>query len=254
MIDVVRVLLSVAMLGYASWSDLRTREVADRLWLAFGSLGLTIDLYGVVKGPMNPLSMTIPILIATALSFILGYIGLFGGADFKAFVVLALLTPYAPLIVFPILGVTSVVFPLTVFSNSALAGASIALVALIKNLVAARRGMQLFRNHESESAWKKFIILISGMKVNIDAVRGPPFQYPLECPTEGGIDRKLVLMPDVEDDEAATKTFQALRDAGVTEVWVSHTLPFLVFITFGFISSLLIGDIALWTLTHIIFR
>ena len=100
----------------------------------------------------------------------------------------------------------------------------------------------------------KFIVLISGVKVKLDSVRGPPFQYPLEVPPlEKGAERRLVLMPDLEDDEAALEVFQRLRRAGVEEVWVSHTLPFLVFIAFGYISSLLVGDVVLWVLKQILF-
>ena len=252
-LEVVRVLLSVAMLGYASWSDLRTREVSDLTWLVFGGLGLVLDLYEVATGELNLLNLAVPILFSTALSFALGYLGLFGGADFKAFVALALLQPYQPRILRPALDAVSVVYPLTVFSNSALAGASSAIILLIKNLSSARSGVSLFDDHKSESPWRKFIIMISGVKVRLDSVRGPPFQYPLEAPPgEEGADRRLVLMPDIEDDEEALEVFRRLRSAGVEEVWVSHTLPFLVFIFIGFLSALLLGDVALWILKQML--
>lgn len=251
--EAVRVLLSVAMLGYASLSDLRTREVPDLTWLVFGALGLVLNLYEVSTGVMSLLTLALPILFSTALSFALGYLGLFGGADFKAFVALAILQPFQPRLVRPALGVVSVVYPLTVFSNSALAGASFALVLLVRNLSAARSGSPLFEGHESEPHWRKFIILISGVKVRLDSVRGPPFQYPLEAPLEEGeAERRLVLMPDIEDDDAALEVFGRLRRAGVAEVWVSHTLPFLVFIAFGYLSALLLGDVVLWALTRIL--
>jgi len=252
-LEAFRVLLSVAMLGYASWSDLRTREVYDLTWLVFGGLGLVLDLYEVSTGALSLTALAVPVLFSTTLSFALGYIGLFGGADFKAFVALALLQPYRPRIVRPALAVVSVVYPLTVFSNSALAGASSALVLLVRNLSAASSGSPLFEGLDSESPWRKFVILISGMKVKLDSVRGPPFQYPLEAPLgEAGAERKLVLMPDLEEDEAASEVFERLRRAGVEEVWVSHTLPFLVFIAFGYISALLLGDVALWALMRIL--
>ena len=97
----------------------------------------------------------------------------------------------------------------------------------------------------------KFIVLISGARVKLDSVRGPPFQYPLEIPPlVEGAERRLVLMPDLDDDEAALDVFERLRLAGVEEVWVSHTLPFLVFIAFGYVSALLVGDVALWAIMH----
>lgn len=241
------------MLSYASWRDIETREVSDITWIVFGSFGLLMDAYEVATGRLNLLHTAGPILLSTLLSFLLGYLGLFGGADFKAFVILAVLQPYPPGLITPALKVTSVIYPLTIFSNSALAGASFAFVLLIRNLYAAHRGLPLFVGHESAPLWRKFIILISGMKVRMDQVRGPPFQYPLEIPFDDEDNsRKLILMPDIEDDEEALEVFDKLKETGVEEIWVSHTLPFIVFILFGFISALVIGDMALSILKWIL--
>jgi len=253
-LEALRVLLGVAMLSYASWRDIKTREVSDITWIVFGSLGLLMDAYEVATGRLNLLYTAGPILLSTVLSFLLGYFGLFGGVDFKAFVILALLQPYPPRLITPALAVTSVIYPLTIFSNSALAGASFAFVLLFRNLYAAQRGLSLFVGHESAPLWRKFIMLISGMKVRLDLVRGPPFQYPLEIPIdEDSNSRKLILMPDIEDDEEALEIFEKMKNSGVEEIWVSHTLPFIVFILFGFISALIIGDIALSILKWILF-
>jgi len=251
--DALRILLSVAMLGYTSWSDLRTREVSDLNWIVFGGLGLVLDIYETSTGVLNPMALAVPILFSTALSFFIGYLGLFGGADFKAFVALALLQPHPPHLVKPMLKTASVIYPLTVLSNSALAGASFAVILLVRNLSVASAGSHLFEGLESERPWMKLIVLISGMKVKLDTVRGPPFQYPLEVPAlEEGAGRKLVMMPDLDDDEAAQDVFEKLRLAGVEEVWVSHTLPFLVFIAFGYVSALLVGDVALWMIMRLL--
>jgi preflagellin peptidase FlaK len=240
------------MLSYASWSDLKTREVSDLTWLVFGSLGAVLDLRDVAAGVLSPMGLAIPVLFSTALSFALGYMGLFGGADFKAFVVLALLQPHPSSLIKPALGILSVVYPLTIFSNSAIAGASFAIVLLFRNLT-ARKSSPLFEGFESEASWRKFVILISGVKRRLDLVKGPPFEYPLEVPSQ--LDdgaRRLVLMPSLEDDDAALEIFEGLKKVGVSEVWVSHTLPFIVFISFGYISSFLLGDVALWVLIRIL--
>lgn len=252
-LDALRILLSVVMLGYSSWSDLKTREVSDLTWIVFGGLGLVLDVYEVAMGVLKPVALAMAIIFSTVLSFLIGYIGLFGGADFKAFVALALLQPYPSRLVTPLLKTTSVIYPLTVFSNSALAGASFALVLLVRNLSLVSGGSPLFEGLESERLWMKFIVLISGVKVKLNQVRGPPFQYPLEVPPlMEGANRRLVLMPDLDDDEAAFDIFKKLRLAGVEEVWVSHTLPFLVFIGFGYVSALLVGDVALWAIMRVL--
>lgn len=253
LLEASRVLLCVVMLGYASWSDLKTREVSDVIWIVFGGIGLFLDAYEVVWGSLRPLSLAVPIIFSATLSFALGYLGLFGGADFKAFVVLAVLQPYPPSFISPALGIVSVVYPLTIFSNSALAGALFALILLVRNISTDQESRPLFEGHKSEPLWRKFIILISGVKMKLESVRGPPFQYPLEVPlNEDGGRRRLVLLPDIEDDATAVEIFRKLRIAGIEEVWVSHTLPFLVFIALGYLSTLLLGDLALRILEQIL--
>lgn len=254
-LEALRVLFSVTMLGYTSWNDLKTREVSELTWVVFGALGLALDLYEVAAGRVPPLALVSAVFFSTCLSFALFYFGLFGGADFFAFIALTVLHPMPPRLIKPALGVVSVIYPLTVFSNSALAGASSALFLLAGNLLEAARGMPLFEGHETESPWRKLVVLFSGMRVRLDAVRGPPFQYPHEIPVgEEGAARRFVLMPKIMDDEEAVEVFRRLRRAGVTEVWVSHTLPFLVFIALGYLAALLLGDVALWMLRRLMAR
>ena len=253
-IEALRIMLSMAMLSYASFSDLKTREVSDLTWVVFGALGLVLDVYEVIFGMLSLSNLVIPILFSTVLSFTLGYLGLFGGADFKAFVALAILQPHPSQLVKPVFGIISFIYPLTVFSNSALAGASFALVILIRNIITVRAASSIFEGHESEAIWRKFIVLVSGIRVRLDSVRGPPFQYPLEVSLdEDGAERRLIMMPDIEDDNEALEIFKRLERAGIKEIWVSHTLPFLVFIAFGYISSIALGDVALWVLGRILF-
>jgi preflagellin peptidase FlaK len=241
------------MLGFTSWKDIKTREVSDSVWLVFGVLGLVLNIYEVITGEFGVESLAIPILFSAVLSFIFGYFGLFGGADFKAFVVLALLMPHRPGLIRPFLGILSQIYPLTIFSNSALAGATFALILLLRNVSSALSGKSLFEEYPNESYLRKFVILFSGSKVGIESIRGPPFQYPLEIPLEEDESkRKLILMPDIEDDESAEHVFQSLKESGLKEIWVSQTLPFLVFIFFGFLCTLLIGDVALWVLLKLI--
>jgi prepilin signal peptidase PulO-like enzyme (type II secretory pathway) len=52
-------------------------------------------------------------------------------------------------------------------------------------------------------------------------------------------------MPDIQDDDSAVEVFRKLKDSGVESVWVSNTLPFLVYIAIGYVLSLTLGDIAL---------
>jgi preflagellin peptidase FlaK len=245
-VDAIRVLLSLAMLGYTSWADLKTREVYDIVWAVFGALGLILNLYEIYMGSFTLFLSAISVAFSAALALIIGYLGLFGWADALAFIALSILHPVQPRSISPILGIASIIYPLSLLSNSALAGASFAIVLFLRNLYTASRGERLFQGFEGDSKVKKVAVMFTGVKVGMSSVRGPPFQYPLELPPEeGSSERRLILLPDIQDDESAEKIFSSLREEGLSSVWVSHTLPFLVFITIGYILTLMIGDLAL---------
>jgi hypothetical protein len=70
----VRVLLSLVMLGYSSWVDLKTREIYDMVWLVFGGLGLIIALYEVYTGGLTLVWFVSVVLVSSAISIGLGYL------------------------------------------------------------------------------------------------------------------------------------------------------------------------------------
>ena len=251
MLGTVRILLSLVMLGYSSWIDLKTREIYDLVWIIFGGLGLVITAYELYTGTYSIMSFGVPLVFSIIVSFALGYLGLFGWADVLAFIALTILNPFPPEVITPSLGIVSPIFPITLFSNSAIAGVSFALVLLARNLSLALRGEKLFSNG-SVSPIKKFVLLFSGYRLDLTILKGPPFQYPLELPSSEG-DNEFVLMPDIQDDESAWEVFNQLKALGVKKTWVSYTLPFLIFITIGYVLSLFVGDLALYFITSFLF-
>jgi prepilin signal peptidase PulO-like enzyme (type II secretory pathway) len=66
--------------------------------------------------------------------------------------------------------------------------------------------------------------------------------------------RVIIVMPDIQDDDAANEIFRKLENVGVDEVWVSYTLPFLVFILIGYVLTIVVGDLALFFLTRFLTR
>jgi len=252
-LDLVRIVLCFTMLLYSSFKDLKTREVSNWTWVAFAPIGLVLDFYeGIYLRAIDPiLDLALSVLISSGLSILFFYSGLYGGADAKAFITLSLLIPH-PLEAFvPYFGVVSPLFPLTIFTNSALISVFFALSLLTRNLLwGFGRWHTIFEGLEKEPLWKKALTLLSCMKVEAKSLRGPPYQYPAEVVVDSK--RKLQLRPDINSDEAARASFRVLmEDLGLTEVWVSPTLPFLLFISLGFFCSLLFGDIALWVLNMI---
>ena len=252
-LDLVRIVLCFTMLIYSSFKDLKTREVSNWTWAAFAPLGLVLDLYeGIYLRAIDPISnLVLSVLISSGLSIFFFYSGLYGGADAKAFITLSLLIPHPLEAIAPYFGVVSPLFPLTIFTNSAIISVFFALSLLIRNLLwGFQRQHTIFEGLEREPFWKKLLTLLSCTKVEAKNLRGPPYQYPAEVVID--TKRKLRLRPDINSDEVAWASFRVLtEDLGLTEVWVSPTLPFVLFISLGFFCSLLFGDIALWFLNMI---
>lgn len=250
LLEYLRPLLVMAMLGYASYKDLRTREINDVVWVIFGASGLVIDVYDVATGSMGLLDLILPVAFMVVFALVSGYLGFFGGADLLAFVVLGLLQPVAPRLVGSYPGFAPLFFPLTLVSNSVLVGASSSVIVLLKN-IASRGGGPLFSGHEREPFWRKLALIISARRVGVEGVRGPPYQYPVEYKDPNTGELRLRLRPELEDDDAAIKVFEGLKGSGRTRIWVSYTIPFLFVLTFGYIVSISFGDVALFLISKL---
>lgn len=252
LLDFIRIALCAVMLVYSSIMDLRSREVSNWTWVAFAPIGAILDIYETLYLKITDpvLYLIVPVSLSAVLAFAFFYLGLYGGADAKAFITVAILVPYHPHLITPYLGTFSPVYPLTVFTDSAIMAGLFALLLLVRNIAwGLRTKNEMFKGLEKEPLWKKGLVLLSCIKVEAGNLKGPPYEYPAEVIADSG--RKLRLMPNTNDDEAATAMFkQLVEEVGLKEVWVSPTLPFLLFISLGFFSSLLFGDFVFWALAR----
>jgi preflagellin peptidase FlaK len=245
---------NVIFLFYASWSDHKTREVSNSLWILFAPPTFTltfIELY--LYEPSQLLSYGICFALTSAFAIILFYSGGFGGADAKALMCLALALPFYPAnLLTPISNEISLIaqsfFPITVFSNSILMAAATAIYMLFHNVFWHKKiGKKLFEEHEKESFGKKLLVLMTGYKVSISKLKEKWHLYPLEDfeDSEGGFNRKLVLIPKDEERNAIVERLANAVETGKIQdmVWATPGLPMLIFITAGLIIALFFGDI-----------
>ena len=235
LIDYLRAVISVAMLGYASYKDLKTREIHDIVWIVPAALGFVLDIYEVYVGTLTLTGALISIGFMVVLSGILWYLSLFGEADLIAFVTLAVIHPRTPQ--FGFIGYTPLLFSFTLIANSAISGLLTAFYTFGVNLVDSLGGVELFDRYRDISVLRKISVMFTGRFMPIKSVRGPPFEYPLE--NRG----KLILRPDIFDDEEAKKSFRILREQGLERVWVSATLPYIVVLMVGYMISVVYGDL-----------
>ena len=118
----LQVFVSLMFLFYASWSDLKTREVSNWVWVFFAPIGLALTLTKLVFFPVNENDtfywFGISVGITSALAVALFYAGAYGGADAKALICLSLALPFYPTDFINLAYVPLGIFPLSVFSNA----------------------------------------------------------------------------------------------------------------------------------------
>jgi len=264
-----RILISLAFLAYASWSDFKTREVSNSVWMLYAPAAFILALTQILFFGLNqPFSFGISepfdsllfyglcFAIVSVFSIALFYAGAFGGADAKALMCLALSLPWLPNTTEPRLSLVSPIFPITVFSNTVLLAALTVVYAVARNsLWRLKTGRKLFEGFEGESIWRKFLAFLTGYKVKTAELAGGHL-LPLEdiAVSETRMDeRRLLVLPRDEKREAIVGRILSATQEGrlQNEVWATPGLPLLVFMTLGLVVALTFGDLA-WILLRLI--
>lgn len=250
-LDGVRVLLCLAFLIYASWSDFKKREVSNLVWAIFAPLAFALASFQFVMFATQLLyTYALSFTLTSALSITLFYAGAFGGADAKALICLSIALPSYPSYLLPqSLSFVSPLFPISVFSNAVILAALSVFYALIRNCLWKRRtGKRLFEGLENESVGRKILTLLCGYKVKVAELEKREYLYPLEDVqmAETGESRRglLVIPKDERREEIVGRILKASHEGELqSEVWITPGLPLLIFITAGLIFALMFGDI-----------
>jgi len=234
----LQILISGTMLGIASFLDIRTREISNKLWLAFLPFSTLVILLTIVTDLTQiPLIVT-SIAITSGIALLIFYLGLYGGADAKALISLSIAHPTAsiPPLHTPML-------PLTTLTNSLCLMLLSTPIALIKNVywkTTTRKA--LFDGLEHEALWRKIAALFLCVKVSKASIK--PYHMIAEQHPEEGV-RHLKLFQQIVDEDT-------MVDEKIPEfVFIAYSLPMLPFILAGYLISLTIGDLIFHLLTLI---
>ncbi|WP_324760320.1 A24 family peptidase [Haloarcula montana] len=154
--DLLR-LVAVPVFGWAAYRDVKTRRIPNRIWgpLALFAVALLVwDTYTVVNGTGGRLfflRVAISLGFVMPLSYLFWRIGGFGGADAKAFMLIAVLFPVyptyllsSPSVALPLEPTTLGVFSLTILSNTVLAGVVYPLGVAASNVARGEFGLAMF--------------------------------------------------------------------------------------------------------------
>ena len=223
-LDLVRMLVGIFILGYASYTDIKTRRASNLNWLIMGGIGAVLLLVQYLTVGFENLMTLIFIPIMIGLVYLLFQMRLlFGGADAKAIMAIAVLLPVQPAInQLPLWGQSYMPASWTVFSNSLIIFLFIPIALLLYNM--------LKRNI-------KFPHALLGYKMKLEDAR-EKFVWPLEKIQDGKT--KLMIRPKEFDSEEEFKEFEKHK---ITEIWVTPKIPFMIPLLLGFICTFIFGDI-----------
>jgi archaeal preflagellin peptidase FlaK len=217
-VDSVRVILALSMLGYATYSDLKNREISDFLWVIFGGISVVLIFFA---SDMTHLLTNVGIsLIIAPVVIVIWRLGFFGGADAFGLIVLAALVPEFSFS-------NGLITPFTVLTNSVLFSIIPVFFNISRNLISLAKHENIFEGFEDESKRNKILALFLGHKA-----KNPKFSFSIEKRNDSN--RRL----DFSLKNADNAEFCSSQDT-----WVTPGIPYMIFITFGFIIQLVYGDI-----------
>jgi preflagellin peptidase FlaK len=224
-LDAIRLITGTVLLAYASYTDMKTRRAANILWVIMGLVGAILIVIQYLDGgfPNIWYLVFIPIMIALMYLFFQMRL-LFGGADAKALMALAILVPIQPLMgTFPFWK-SFLPGSWTIFANATILFLFIPISLLLYN--SSKRNL-------------RFPHCLLGYVTPIEKAK-QKFVWPLEKIKDGK--RKLMYMPKNFDIDEELAQFEKL---GITEIWVTPKIPFMVPLLAGFLVSFILGDILL---------
>jgi len=244
--DIIVVVFCFSCLIYASWTDIKSRSVTNWLWLLMIVVGIPLATYDILIYRIPFLiPLTFSLLFTFALSYLCFRLNLFGGADAKSLICISLLIPTHPCFRFfshhfPIsLSVNNelVLFP---FAISTLLNATI--LTLIVLLALFCYNLLILRLDELR---KNVGLLFIGYKLPIDKLTDVKHTRLIHLyeEKEGRLEKKFIF-GGMEIDRGIIEKLKKYAAVGELdkEVWVTPDLPFILFITAGFLISVLYGN------------
>ncbi|RUM34493.1 MAG: peptidase A24 [Archaeoglobus sp.] len=220
LIHIVKVIVALVFLIEASRRDLKERLISNKLWMYMIIIFIPLDCLEYYIKPFSIVFAVAQFVFIFLFSYLIYWIGLYGGADAKALMSLAIAFPvYPKFLNFPVLGTGMGIFTFSTLANSVIVAPLLVIFLLIRNLVKGDL---------------KFPHCLIGYREKVENIK---FHNLLEYVEGGKVVRKL------RSIEATDEELRKLRNAGITEVWVSPALPFICFITAGFLTAVFAGDL-----------
>lgn len=215
----IRIILALSMLAVVCFFDIWKREVHDYLWIVFGGAGLTLLIIEPI--PIDVIYSILFALIIAPIAAILWRMGLFGGADAFALMVLAIIAPQFTLN-------ENVITPLTTLSNAAILFVVPLLINVLRNIVSITKHEGIFEGFD-ETRNRKIIAMFIGYHA-----KNPKYGFSIER-KKRKVKKFKFSFHHAENTEFEIKP----------NTWITPGIPYLLLIAGGFIIQLIYGDIIL---------
>jgi len=277
--DLLR-LLAVPVLGWAAYSDIKTRRVPNRTWYPLIALGIVLLIWDALalgfEGPrFNRFLFQTIIGVGVVSALVMGFwfIGSFGGADAKAFLTIAVLFPTYPVYEFFGLTVPAVVtdigiFSLTILTNAFLVLAAYPLALAVANARSGKLSLlafiarrvsvpSLLERHgtilDTDNSFTRSGVDLDALRmylnwrqIDLETLQSSPDLENHDGPIDDPWEAKAFL-DDIETSayNTAPEDLRAGIDRIVEteKVWVSPGIPFIVPTFFGLLLALTAGDV-----------
>ncbi len=205
------------MLSIASYTDIKKREIDDRIWMIFGGLSVVMLVF---SPDLSHSLVVIGIsLIVAPIALLVWRIGFFGGADAFALIVLASLAPEATF-------VNSQINPFTTLIDAVLLSIIPVFVNVVRNVVSILKHDDIFNGFENEPQKNKIIAIFVGHRS-----KHPKFSFSIEK-REGNLRKLDFTLKNADDAEFCSSS----------DTWVTPGIPYMIYIFGGFIVQLVYGD------------
>jgi len=250
---VVNVCVLVITLLYGCREDMRERAVPVVMWYPAIAIGIPMLIWFwhsvITSGDLPFMMPLIPLIIFFVIAFYLfTRFNLMGMADTKALILITMLVPcfpFVPLAGYPLYGIPPYVFlPMSVLINAVICNLLLPIFFFFKNILQANRAPlpYLFLGYpvRGESIADEFGIVMEHFEEKDGHLIRSfiPVRLAIKDMIAGG--KRVYTKSLKEHPNLYRRELELYKKAGT--VWISYGVPFLIPITVGFVSAILLGD------------
>lgn len=263
-LNVVLLILSFFLLSIGSWQDIKTREVADWIWLTMIGGGIIIHLLQILLRFLENESLLdyiIPVFLnitfAITLALFLTFSGLGGEADRIAFVAIGIASPITlPFIIFQnqsyeiLITITPKI--LNIFFNAYLIALPAPIVIFCFNVAYQRLHPDLYVLSNESLLTRLFIRFIGypheTQNLEKELIEKPwHFDFLEKFSEETGWCIELRARLDTPEADITRKQeiISLIQSEKKKSIWVQPSLPFISILMLGFVADVLVGNLVL---------